>query len=191
MEDGFGFLSNFPVYLPSITKKIVEITSVYALFGLIQSNFVEFGGRYLKKWQDKSIKLSDIFYMITFYIEDFDNPDNEKIEYDYQYYKEFFEKIHNMYWEDDDAKKLCDDLDSFMGDITLMNKLSFTCQRTFSFATLYVMACNAMKNNQDNINCEDVVIGFITCFKIIRENIKPKVYRLYDETKWLNEDTYL
>lgn len=191
LEDSFGFLSKIPLYLPGLTKKLVEFDNIITLFSLIQINYVKNKSYSLKQYQDKSIKLSDILYMITFYLDDFDNPNNKKNEYTYEYYHEFFKKIHKMYWEDDNAKKLDNDIQDFQTQITFMNHLSFKIQRTFSFATLYVMACNAMKNNRENINCEDVVVGYLTCFKILLTDMKPIVHKLYNDEKWLKEDSYL
>lgn len=190
MDKAFGFLSEIPIYLPQLSKKLVEFDHIVALFALIQSNFVEYGGHYLKYEQDKAIKLSDIIYMITFYIDDYDNPKNQIIEHDEEYYVEFFKKIHNTYWEDERPDKLESDIRTLLGDISWMNHLSYKCQRTLVYAAIYIMACNALKNNTTKVNCEDVVIAYITCFKILQNNIKPLVYKLYDETKWLNEKSY-
>ena len=42
----------------------------------------------------------------------------------------------------------------------------------------------------DCITCEDVVIGYLTVFKIILNDMRPLVYSLYDEEKWADESNW-
>ena len=40
------------------------------------------------------------------------------------------------------------------------------------------------------MTCEDVVIGYLTVFKIILNDMRPLVYSLYDEEKWADESSW-
>ena len=57
-------------------------------------------------------------------------------------------------------------------------------------AMFYLMGCNALKEGRDSITCEDVVIAYLTGFKIILNDIRPLVYELYDEEKWKDESSW-
>ena len=46
------------------------------------------------------------------------------------------------------------------------------------------MGCNALHNNRDYISCEDVVVSYLVCFKIVLTDIRPLVRSLYDAEKW-------
>ena len=52
------------------------------------------------------------------------------------------------------------------------------------------IGCSALKEGRDSITCEDVVIGYLTVFKIILNDMRPLVYSLYDEEKWADESSW-
>ena len=187
---GLGFTNYIPIYLPSITKKIVDINDMISIMAMIQCSFIKDIGHILTTDDDKVIKLSDMLYMLTFYVEDYDNPDNEVIEHDFEYYKEFFHQLHYLYWEDDDANQLDKRIISYRGYIAIKNDLPNRFFKTFSRAATYLMGCNALKEGRDSISCDDVVVGYLTGFKLILNEIRPLVYKLYDEEKWADESSY-
>ena len=53
-----------------------------------------------------------------------------------------------------------------------------------TMVAIYLMVCNAFKNDRNSVTSEDVVVGYLTAFKMIFNDIRPLVYRLYDEDKW-------
>ena len=61
---------------------------------------------------------------------------------------------------------------------------------TLSRGTKFLIGCSALKEGRDSITCEDVVIGYLTVFKIILNDMRPLVYSLYDEEKWADESSW-
>ena len=62
--------------------------------------------------------------------------------------------------------------------------------QTLGRAVNYLIGCSALKEGHDCITCEDVVIGYLTVFKIILNDMRPLVYSLYDEEKWADESNW-
>ena len=151
-----------PLYFPSITHKLIITRSFESLFSVIQLAFVHYNNRLLNQEDDKVITASNMFYYLTFFVENYDGCDNEFVEYDYEYYKSYFKKLKKLYWADKTYEVLI----------------------IVEYASIYLMACNAMKFGRGAINCEDVVIGYLTCYKLIFNDVRPLVYSLYDDEKW-------
>jgi hypothetical protein len=140
--------------------------------------------------EDKVIVLSFIVEYITFFVEDFDNPDIVLVKRSQKEYVEFFNKLHGLYWEDDKAKDFeysifCVIVDSIHNDYD-----SDRLVTALGHAVYYLIGCSALKEGHDCITCEDVVIGYLTVFKIILNNMRPLVYSLYDEEKWADESSW-
>ena len=71
-----------------------------------------------------------------------------------------------------------------------MWSLNYRVSRTFRRCAFYLMGCNALKNNRDCIVMEDIIVGYLTAFKVALTDIRPLVDELYDEDKWADEDTW-
>ena len=190
-DKGLGISSLFPLYIPSITHKIVDADSLACLFSMIQFSFNSCSGHLLSYDEDKLIKLSDIIYCLTFFVEDFDNLDNEIVDYGFEFYLNFFRSLHHIYFKNKEVKKLDDTIHELIGNIFGENEnLSWGFFRTFYHSITYLMGCNALKEGRESITCEDVVIAYLTGFKIILNDIRPLVYELYDEEKWKDESSW-
>ena len=57
---GLGHDHLIPLYVPEITRKIVNRDDFICMLSIIQLSFVAFSGHYLKYKEDKMINLSDI-----------------------------------------------------------------------------------------------------------------------------------
>ncbi len=60
-----------------------------------------------------------------------------------------------------------------------MWSLNFRVGRTFRRGAFYLMGCNALKNNRDCIVMEDIIVGYLTAFKVALTDIRPLVDELY------------
>ena len=177
--NGLGYDHWIPIYVPEITRKIVNRDDLLCILSTVQLSYVAFSGHYLKYKEDKMIKLSNIIPALTFFVEDFDT--HKKIpDFDVN----FFKQLHHLYWLNKDAKKLDDAVGRVFRSVFGMWRLSFTAARTFHRAAFYLMGCNALKNNRDGISCDDVVVGYLTGFKVVLNDIRPVIQKLYDEDKW-------
>ena len=65
-----------------------------------------------------------------------------------------------------------------------MYNITFDVHKILYLAAIYLMVCNAFKNGRDSVNYDDVVVGHLTVYKMIFNDIRPLVYSLYDEDKW-------
>ena len=173
-----------PLYFPSITHKLIITRSFESLFSVIQLAFVHYNNRLLNQEDDKVITASNMFYYLTFFVENYDGCDNEFVEYDYEYYKSYFKKLKKLYWADKNVKRLAYAIAQLRLTIIGMCDLSYEVLIIVEYASIYLMACNAMKFGRGAINCEDVVIGYLTCYKLIFNDVRPLVYSLYDDEKW-------
>ena len=177
--NGLGHDHLIPIYVPEITRKIVNRDDFVCTYFIVGLSYVTFSGHYLKYDEDKIIKLSDIIPALTFFVEDFDT--RRKIpDFDVN----FFKQLHHLYWLNKDAKKLDDAVGRVFRSVFGMWCLNFATARTFHRAAFYLMGCNALKNNRDGICVDDVVVGYLTAFKVVLNDIRPVIQKLYDEDKW-------
>lgn len=181
--DAMNILDYSPVFR-LITHHLVFAQSIGGLISIIQLSFVHYNNHLLTTEEDKVIKTSDIFYYLTFFVEDYDNPDNEYVEYGYEFYKDFFKRARKTYWENKDVKKFARDVRNLRTTIIGMYNVTFDVHKIVYVAALYLMVCNAFKEGRDSVNYDDVVIGYLTIYKMIFNDIRPLVYSLYDEDKW-------
>lgn len=177
---GLGHDHWIPLFIPKITRRLVMRDAFVCVDSLVHWSFISFSGRELTREDDKMIQLSDIMQYLTYYLDDFDKADEELPDFDI----DFFKRMHHLYWEDKKVEKLEDTISMLMADLYSLFDLNYSTLRTFRVACLYFMGCNALYNNRDYISCEDVVVSYLVCFKIVLTDIRPLVRSLYDAEKW-------
>jgi hypothetical protein len=92
-----------------------------------------------------------------------------------------------MNWENKKAKQLNDDIyNGCFFDANYLIHVPVIFNRTFRRANFYFMACNAIRDGRDSINCDDVVVSYLTNYKIILTDIRNYVWKYYDQDKWLD-----
>ena len=180
VRKGLGNDYRLPLYIPKITRRVITGNAFVGVDSLVHWSFISFSGRELTREDDKMIQLSDIMQYLTYCLDDFDKADEELPDFDI----DFFKRMHHLYWEDKKAEKLEDKISDMMANIYGIFDLNFSTLRTLRFAVLYFMGCNALYNNRDYISCEDVVVSYLVCFKIVLTDIRPLVRSLYDAEKW-------
>lgn len=177
---GLGHDHWIPLFIPKITRRLVMRDAFVGVDSLVHWSFISFSGRELTREDDKMIQLSDIMQYLTYYLDDFDKADEELPDFDI----DFFKRMHHLYWEDKKAEKLEDKISAMLTSVYSLFDLNYSTLRTLRFAVLYFMGCNALYNNRDYISCEDVVVSYLVCFKIVLTDIRPLVRSLYDAEKW-------
>ena len=68
--------------------------------------------------------------------------------------------------------------------------LNFTVAQTLRRAAYYLMGCNALKHGREGISVDDVVVGYLTAFKVVLYDIRPVVRSLYDEDNWVDVERH-
>lgn len=179
-------MNYLPFYVAELTG-LVDKASFVSVFSMIQMSYIGHSGHKLRLEEEKAIKLSDLMVRLTFYLEDFDKPEYPLPEFD----SSFFKKISNMEWENKRAKELNKTI--YYGcfvEASVERDLPSIFARTFHHANFYFMACNAIRDGRDSVNCEDVVVGYLTNYKIVFTDIRTYVWKYYDqdfdprETRW-------
>lgn len=186
-KDSFVYISQMNlkgtllIYYPPITG-IFSRDSVVCLYSLIYLNYTYCSNHPLTLEESKVIKFSNLVPYLTFFVEDYKNPNNVLPEYD----KSYFKSMKKLYWENKDVDYLNDLLYKTLGMIWTLNGLSNNVLRTFLQAANYLAGANALKCGRDSISCEDVVIGYIVCINLMLSDVRPLVHELYDAEKWDN-----
>ncbi|KZX17809.1 hypothetical protein MBCUT_00200 [Methanobrevibacter cuticularis] len=158
--------SRSPIYLPPLTK-FVNDSSFLAMYAILELSYVYDSGHKLTDDELKSIVFGDIGQFVTFFVEDFDKSEKlPKISAD------FFKRLKDLYWEDKKAKKLHGKIYDVIRDITTENSTPYIFTRTFIHSIFYLEACNALKYGRDVVTCDDVVIAYLTTFKILMSDIR-------------------
>ena len=187
---GFGFSVYMPAFAPNIVHKSIGAINFATLFSMVQMSFNHDNQHFLTYEEDKAITLSFIIEYLTFFVEDFDNPDNQLVKRSQNEYVEFFKRVHDLRWEDKKTKDFEYSTFCVIVDTINNNEQSRRFITTLGHAVYYLIGCNALKEGRDYINFEDVVIGYLTVFKIILNDMRPLVYSLYDEEKWADENSW-
>lgn len=173
-KKGFGF--NSPIYLPPLTK-VIDYTSFIAMYSIIQLSYIYHSGHKLYDDEYKSIILGNIGFKVTHFIENYDK-EGELPEPSI----DFFKKLSSFKWSDKRAKNLEKLIyQDYVENISTENwglekgRISGNFMRSMGFCSLYLMGCNALKNNQNVITCEDVVVAYLTTFKLMFNDVRPLV----------------
>ena len=187
---GFGFSVYMPAFAPNIVHKSIGAINFATLFSMVQMSFNHDNQHFLTYEEDKAITLSFIIEYLTFFVEDFDNQDNRLVKRSQNEYVEFFKRVHDLRWEDKKTKDFEYSTFCVIVDTINNNEQSRRFITTLGHAVYYLIGCNALKEGRDYISFEDVVIGYLTVFKIILNDMRPLVYSLYDEEKWADENSW-
>jgi len=167
-KKGFGF--TLPLYYPPLTK-FLDYNCLIALYSVIQFSYIYHSGDVLDDNEYKSIILGDIGPKLTYFVEDYDKDIILP-----KYSIDFFKRLKNVYWENKKSKKLEHII--YRGYLLTMDAELGTpsvFMRTYGFCALYLIGCNALKNNRNLITCEDVVVGYITTFKLMFNDVRSLV----------------
>ena len=187
---GFGFSVYMPAFAPNIVHKSIGAINFATLFSMVQMSFNHDNQHFLTYEEDKAITLSFILEYLTFFVEDFDNPANRLVKRSQNEYVEFFKRVHDLRWEDKKTKDFEYSTFCVIVDTINNNEQSRRFITTLGHAVYYLIGCNALKEGRDYISFEDVVIGYLTVFKIILNDMRPLVYSLYDEERWADESSW-
>ena len=187
---GFGFSVYMPAFAPNIVHKSIGAINFATLFSMVQMSFNHDNQHFLTYEEDKAITLSFIIEYLTFFVEDFDYPDNQLVKRSQNEYVDFFKKVHDLRWEDKKTKDFEYSTFCVIVDTINNNEQSRRFITTLGHAVYYLIGCNALKEGRDYISFDDVVIGYLTVFKIILNDMRPLVYSLYDEEKWADENSW-
>ena len=187
---GFGFSVYMPAFVTTIIHQSIGAINFATLFSMVQMSFNHDNQHFLTYEEDKAITLSFILEYLTFFVEDFDNPANRLVKRSQNEYVEFFKRVHDLRWEDKKTKDFEYSTFCVIVDTINNNEQSRRFITTLGHAVYYLIGCNALKEGRDYISFEDVVIGYLTVFKIILNDMRPLVYSLYDEEKWADENSW-
>jgi len=163
-------LKNEPIfYFPPLTK-FIHYQSLMDLYRILELSYSYDSGHKITDAEIKSIIFSGIVQRVSFFVEDFDNG---KILPDFS--SDFFKRLSNVYWEDKKAKNLESKIFDVIANILSENSSPHIFTKIFSHCNFFLIACNALKNNRDVVTCDDVVVAYLTTFKILMIDIKSLI----------------
>lgn len=93
-------------------------------------------------------------------------------------YKTFLNKIKNVNFHDNNAKKLYGFIKGYLARI-VDEDVTILLFNYIKFSAIYLSACSAVKNGRD-VTCEDVVVGYITVLKLLCDDLTPYIEKFYD-----------
>jgi hypothetical protein len=161
--------SKFPIYLPPLTK-FVNDSSFLAIYGILGLSYVYDSAHKLTDDEIKSIVFGEIGQFVTFFVEDFDKFGGlPKVSAD------FFKRLKNVYYEDKYAKKLNYKIYDVIKVIINENSMPPIFARSIIHSAIYLEACNALKYDRDVVTCDDVVVAYLTNFKILMSDIRSLI----------------
>ncbi|MDR3063695.1 MAG: hypothetical protein LBU40_06115, partial [Methanobrevibacter sp.] len=149
-----------PFYLPPLTRTI-NFSELMGMYANISTSYVYSSGHRLTVDENKAIIFGDIGERVTFFVEDFEK--DEKVP---EYNIEFFKKLKKIKFENKRTTKLMDDIYNIDTSISAEFSLPSIFSRTMLHGSIYIMGCNALKNGREVITCDDVVVAYLTTFKI-------------------------
>ena len=167
-------LSNFALfYYPPLTKVII-FKFFTTLYSLIQLNYIYSSNEKLDDEDYKSIILGNVGAYLTYFVEEFENPNSIP-----EHSKEFFTRLTNVKYENKEVHKFLDEIYNVISDFTTCSHAHINYCRTIGFSALYLCACSALKQDRDVITYEDVIKGHLALFKLFQTDIRPLVKRGY------------
>ena len=122
----------------------------------------------------KSIILGNVGAYLTYFVEEFENPNSIP-----EPSKEFFTRLTNVKYENKEVHKFLDEIYNVISDFTTCSHAHINYCRTIGFSALYLCACSALKQDRDVITYEDVIKGHLALFKLFQTDIRPLVKRGY------------
>ena len=166
--------SRSPIFLPPLTN-FITCMNIEGMYTNLIRSYIYSSGHKITDNEIKSILLGDIGQHVTLFVEDFDRFAELP-----EFSANFFNRLKKVNWKNKKTKNLDKIIYSIIGTITIefSNTIIFT--RDFGDFATYLEACNALKNNRDFITCEDIVVAYLTCFKILMIDIRPLIHLIID-----------
>ena len=185
--EGLDFINQTKEFNPEFIRKIADAYSISNLLDMVRSSMIHHSNASLSIEDEKAIVLSPLLEYLTFYLEDFQNPDN-KVKY--RGYEDFFITLKDLSFENRETKIFFKNVSYFLNKLTAENNLNVQFIVSLNGAAKYLSGCSALKGDSDSASIDDVACGYLCVFKILFTDLKDYIYSIYDGERWVKESTW-
>jgi hypothetical protein len=169
------------IYHPPLTDLVIFL-DFYRMYTFFIDVYEMDVGRKMDYSEKEKLYYSKLDEHLTFALDKFDEATETP-----EPTAEYFRKLGKVKWEDKKAKRLLEKLYKFKDEMQRVKWGTFKSS-VFSVSEekliLYFSGCNAVNNNRNKINMQDVIKAYKTYFKLIGTDLPVLVDRLWVENKF-------
>ena len=177
--EGLDFINQTKEFNPEFIRKTADAYSISNLLAMVRAP--------LSIEDEKAIVLSPLLEYLSFYVEDFQNPNN-KVKH--RGYEDFFNELKELSFENSEAKRLFKNISYYLNKLAVEKDFNVQFMVSLNGTAKYLSGCNALKEHSDSISTDDLACGYLCVFKVLFNDLKDYVYSIYDRERWVKESTW-
>ena len=185
--EGLDFINQTKEFNPEFIRKTADAYSISNLLAMVRASMIHHSNAPLSIEDEKAIVLSPLLEYLSFYVEDFQNPNN-KVKH--RGYEDFFNELKELSFENSEAKRLFKNISYYLNKLAVEKGINEQFIVNLNGAAKYLSGCNALKEHSDSISTDDLACGYLCVFKVLFNDLKDYVYSIYDRERWVKESTW-
>ena len=185
--EGLDFINQTKEFNPEFIRKTADEYSISNLLAMVRASMIHHSNAPLSIEDEKAIVLSPLLEYLSFYVEDFQNPNN-KVKH--RGYEDFFNELKELSFENSEAKRLFKNISYYLNKLAVEKGINEQFIVNLNGAAKYLSGCNALKEHSDSISTDDLACGYLCVFKVLFNDLKDYVYSIYDRERWVKESTW-
>lgn len=185
--EGLDFINQTKEFNPEFIRKTADAYSISNLLAMVRASMIHHSNAPLSIEDEKAIVLSPLLEYLSFYVEDFQNPNN-KVKH--RGYEDFFNELKELSFENSEAKRLFKNISYYLNKLAVEKGINEQFIVNLNGAAKYLSGCNALKEHSDSISTDDLACGYLCVFKVLFNDLKDYVYSIYDRKRWVKESTW-
>ena len=185
--EGLDFINQTKEFNPEFIRKTADAYSISNLLAMVRASMIHHSNAPLSIEDEKAIVLSPLLEYLSFYVEDFQNPNN-KVKH--RGYEDFFNELKELSFENSEAKRLFKNISYYLNKLAVEKGINEQFIVNLNGAAKYLSGCNALKEHSDSISTDDLACGYLCVFKVLFNDLKDYVYSIYDGERWVKESTW-
>lgn len=154
---------------------------------MVRSSMIHYSNAPLSIEDEKAIVFSPLLEYLSFYLEDFQNPDNKA---KHRGYEDFFTTLKDLSFENREAKRFFKNVSYYLNKLAIEKGFNEQFIVSLNGAAKYLSGCSALKMGSDSANTDDIACGYLCVFKILFADLKDYIYSIYDGERWVKESTW-
>ena len=185
--EGLDFINQTKDFNPEFIRKTADEYSISNLLAMVRASMIHHSNAPLSIEDEKAIVLSPLLEYLSFYVEDFQNPNN-KVKH--RGYEDFFNELKELSFENSEAKRLFKNISYYLNKLAVEKDFNVQFMVSLNGTAKYLSGCNALKEHSDSISTDDLACGYLCVFKVLFNDLKDYVYSIYDRERWVKESTW-
>ena len=114
--EGLDFINQTKEFNPEFIRKIADAYSISNLLAMVRSSMIHYSNSPLSIEDEKAIVFSPLLEYLSFYLEDFQNPDN-KVKH--RGYEDFFTTLKDLSFENREAKRFFKNVSYYLNKLAI------------------------------------------------------------------------